>query len=153
MTNLIDDLLAGKTFAESLGITSEMGRAVAALATRELAAGRLDSAHELLEGLALTNPHDAATWSLLAMVERRRGRAFAAAFCADIAERLAPGNAQVRLVRAEVRLAIPECRQEAREALRSLSTADGHVGERARALLAALGDPDAARPGPASASA
>jgi predicted Zn-dependent protease len=150
--NLIDDLRAGKTFAESLGITSDMGRAVAALATRELQAGRVDLARDLLEGLALTNPHDPAAWCLLALVERRRGRAFAAAFCADVAERLAPGDAQVRLVRAEVRLALPACRGEARDALLALSTVDGHVGERARALLTALGDIGSA-PGSAAPSA
>lgn len=138
--NLIEDLRAGKTFAESLGITSEMGRAVAALATRELEAGRVDIAHDLLEGLVLTNPHDPAAWCLLALVERQGGRAFAAAFCAEVAERLAPEDAQVRLVRAEVRLALPGCRDEARDALRALSGADGHVGQRARALLSALGD-------------
>jgi thioredoxin-like negative regulator of GroEL len=137
--NLIDDLLAGKTFAESLGITSDMGRAVAALATSELNAGRVETAHDLLEGLALTNPHDAGTWCLLALVERRRDRSFAAAFCADVAARLSPDDPQVRLVRAEVRLALPAFREEALDALRALVTADGHVGQRARALLAALG--------------
>lgn len=148
--NLLDDLIAGKTFAESIGMTSEMGRAVAALATRELDAGRVDTARDLLEGLALANPHDAATWCLLALVERRRGRSFAASFCADVAERLAPGDPQVRLVRAEARLAVPEFRDEARDALRALTAAEGHVGERARALLAALGEAPGVAPAPAA---
>ena len=147
--SLIEDLLSGKTFAESLGITGDMGRAVSGLAVRELAAGRLDVAYDLLEGLVLTNPHDAAGWCLLALVERRRGRAFAAAYCAEVAARLAPGDPQVKLVRAEVRLATPELRDEARAALRALTTTEGQVGARARALLTALGE--AVRPERASA--
>jgi predicted Zn-dependent protease len=138
--NLLDDLIAGRTFAESIGMTSDMGRAVAALAARELGAGRVDTARDLLEGLALANPHDAAAWCLLALVERRRGSSFAATFCADVAARLAPGDAQVALVRAEVGLAVPELRDDARDALRALTSARGNVGDRARALLAALGD-------------
>jgi hypothetical protein len=54
------------------------------------------------------------------------------------------------LLRAEVRLGLPDCRGEARDALRALTAADGHVGERARALLGALGDVGSAAPLPAA---
>jgi cytochrome c-type biogenesis protein CcmH/NrfG len=137
--DLISELEAGRTLAELYGLTAEMGRAVADLAAREVEGGRLDTAHLLLEGLAIANPHDAATWSLLALVERRRGRLLAARLCAETARRLAPKDPQVRLVRAEVLLATAGERGEGQLELEALAGEDGHVGERARALRAALG--------------
>src|SRR5512140_2845032 len=95
---------AASTPAERLGMTAEIGRAIAGVANDEMEAGRLDTAREILEGLAITNPYDPATWAMLAVLERRRGKLIAARVCAETAYRLAPTDAQVRLVRAEVRL-------------------------------------------------
>jgi predicted Zn-dependent protease len=129
------------TAAESWGLTPDLGRLVADLAARELEAGRLDTAHAVLEGLACANPHDPAAWCLLALVERRRARPLAARLCAEVARKLAPADLQVRLVRAEVLLADPDDRSEGRREVEALAASDpgGHVGERARALCAALG--------------
>src|SRR5512142_3150416 len=135
----IEDLARGRTLAEEQGMTEELGRALAKIASRELAAGRVDSARLLLEGLAVTNPYDPAAWAMLALVERRRGRLLAARVCAEAAHRLSPADAQVRLVFAEVLLSSPEERQRARAELAELTSAGGGVAARARALLAALG--------------
>jgi predicted Zn-dependent protease len=135
----IDDSKPGVTAAEAWGLTPELGRLVADLAARELEAGRLDTAHAVVEGLACANPHDAAAWCLLALVERRRGRTLAARLCAEVARKLAPDDLQVRLVRAEVLLADPEDRAQGRRELEALAAGEGHVGDRARALCAALG--------------
>jgi predicted Zn-dependent protease len=137
--DLVAELEKGRTLAEIYGLTAELGRAMAEAAARELEAGRLDAAHALLEGLAVANPHDPAAWSLLALVERRRGRLLAARLCAETALRLAPADLQVRLVRAEVLLATPEERSMGRAEIAALAAADGHVGDRARRLLDALG--------------
>ena len=138
--NLFSELESGRTLGEIYGVTAEIGRAIAELAARELDAGRLDSAHAILEGLAVANPHDAAAWCLLALVERRRGRLLAARLCAETARRLAPDDLQVRLVRAEVLLATPAERQDGQTELEALAAAEGHVGERARALRAAMAE-------------
>jgi predicted Zn-dependent protease len=130
---------APPTIAEALGLTAEMARFTADLAARELEAGRLDSAHAILEGLAIANPRDPAAWCLLALVERRRGRILPARLCAEAAWTLAPDDPQVRLVRAEVLLAVPPEREEGRRQLAELCADSGHVGERARALVGALG--------------
>jgi predicted Zn-dependent protease len=130
----------GETLAEVQGMTEEMGRAVAAFAADAMESGRLDTAREILEGLAVTNPYDPASWTMLALVERRRGRLLAARICAETAFRLAPGDAQVRLVRAEVLLGTPEERPLARQELTRLRGDAGEVGARARALLVALGE-------------
>lgn len=136
--DLISELESGRTLAELYGLTAEMGRAIADLAAREVEGGRLDTAHVILEGLAVANPHDAATWCLLALVERRRGKLLGARLCAETARRLAPQDPQVRLVRAEVLLATAGARAEGRLELDALAAELGHVGERARALRAAL---------------
>ena len=136
--SLLADIESGKTLGELYGITPEIGRAIADLAAHEIEAGRLDDARTLLEGLAVANPHDAAAWCLLALCERRRGKLLAARLCAEAARKLAPEDAQVRLVRAEVLLATPEERGAGRAEVEALAAADGHVGERARALRAAL---------------
>jgi predicted Zn-dependent protease len=137
--DLLSALHAGRTLAELHGMTPDLGRLVADLAERELDAGRLDTAYAVLEGLALTNPHDAAAWCLLALVERRRGKLLSARLCAEVAVRVAPADPQVRLVRAEVLLATPEARADGRREIQALVGAGGHVGERAQALCAALG--------------
>jgi predicted Zn-dependent protease len=127
------------TLAEAMGITAEMGRFVADLAARELDAGGYEEAHAILEGLAISNPKDPAAWCLLALCERRRGRLLPARLCAEAAWKLAPDDLQVRLVRAEVLLAVPNERAAGQAELTALSAVHGHVGERARALLGALG--------------
>ncbi len=133
------ELVSGRTLAEAQGMTEEIGRALARVAGEELAAGRLQAAREMLEGLAITNPHDPAAWTMLACVERRRGKILAARVCAETAYRLSPGDAQVRLVRAEVLLCTPDERLRAAAELAELRLAHGEVGARAEALLTALG--------------
>ena len=48
---------------------------------------------------------------MLALIQRRRGKVLAARVCAETAYRLAPSDAQVRLVRAEVLLCTPDDRR------------------------------------------
>jgi predicted Zn-dependent protease len=135
----VDELASGTTLAEAQGWSEELGRAAAELAGREIEAGRLDTARQILEGLAVTNPHDPAPWAMLALIQRRRGKVLAARVCAETAYRLAPSDAQVRLVRAEVLLCTPDDRPRARAELLALAPGGGEVGARAGALLVALG--------------
>ncbi len=127
------------TLAEAHGMTQEIGRAIVQVAGDEMASGRLDTARDILQGLAVSNPYDAATWTMLAVLERRRGKLLAARVCAETAYRLAPRDRQVRLVRAEVMLCTPDDRQRAAGELRELITEEDAVAARARALLTALG--------------
>ncbi|HET7825101.1 MAG TPA: hypothetical protein VFK90_07190, partial [Anaeromyxobacter sp.] len=63
----------------------------------------------------------------------------AARFCAEVSLRLAPGDGDARLARAESLLAQPEERDAARAELAALAEdSDPGVGARARALLGAL---------------
>lgn len=134
------ELLAGDTtLAEEQGMTLELGRAIAGVASDELAQGHLETARQILEGLAVSNPYDAATWAMLAVVERRRGKLLAARVCAETAYRLHPADPQVRLVRSEVMLCLPEQRARAAAELKVLAAGEGEVAARARALLTALG--------------
>ena len=135
--DLTDALESGATLAELQGFTEEMGHAVARLAEGELAAGRLETAKAILEGLVVTNPRDADAWTLLSRAHRRLGQPLAARFCADVAVRLAPRDTHARLARAEALLATPGAQGEARADLVALQDEEG-VGTRARALLAAL---------------
>jgi predicted Zn-dependent protease len=136
----IEELANGKTLAEAQGMTEELGRALARVASDELGAGRIETARQIVEGLAVTNPYDPAAWAVLALVERRRGRLLAARVCAETAHRLSPEDPQVRLVRAEVLLSTPDERPRATAELAELRSAQGEVAARARALLAALGE-------------
>jgi len=138
--NPTNEQVNGSTLAEAMGMTAELGRAIAALASGEMASGRLETAHRILEGLAVANPQDPVAWALLATAYRRRGEEEAARVCAEVAARLAPDDAQIRLVRAEAQLAGEAEREEARRELRALSDRSGPVGDRARALLAAMGE-------------
>lgn len=135
--NFIEAVDDARTLAEVQGITEEMGDAIAALAEAELEAGRADTARAILEGLVVTNHLDAGAWALLSRAHRRLRQPLAARFCAEVAAKLAPQDAAVRLVRAESLLAAPEDRDAGRAELSRL-TSDERVGERARALLAAL---------------
>jgi predicted Zn-dependent protease len=134
----MEQLARGETLAEAQGMTEELGRAAAGFAADALAAGRLEVAREILEGLAVTNPYDPAAWTMLALVERRRGRLLSARLCAETAFRLAPSDPQVRLVRAEVLLCRPEERPRGQAELERLRAEPGAVGARAAALLGAL---------------
>jgi tetratricopeptide (TPR) repeat protein len=126
------------TMAELLGMTPDLGEAIARLAEDELEAGRLAQARTILEGLVVTNHRDADAWALLSVTHRRLGQPLAARFCAEVASRLAPGDPWVRLTRAESLLGMPGPITEARTELAALAP-DGLVGTRARSLLAALG--------------
>ena len=127
------------TLAEELGMTQELGDAIAALAEAELQAGRAEVARALLEGLVVTNHEDAAAWALLSAAHRRLAQPLAARFCAEVALKLAPEDPWVRLTRAESLLASPDGEEAGRAELRGLA-ADGEVGDRVRALRAALGE-------------
>jgi predicted Zn-dependent protease len=136
--SLAEVLEAGGTLAEAQGITPEMGDAIAALAEAELEAGRVDTARAILEGLVATNHLDPGAWALLSRAHRRLGQPLAARFCAEVAVRLAPADPVVRLARAESFLASAGDREAGRAELGRLA-ADERVGDRASALLAALG--------------
>ena len=137
-TNMVDALDRAGTLAEIQGITPEMGDTIAALAEAELAEGRPEIARAILEGLLVTNHLDAGAWALLSRAHRRLGQPLAARFCADVAMRLAPGDAAARLARAEALLASVTERAQGRAELERL-VGDPVAGERAAALIAALG--------------
>jgi hypothetical protein len=137
-TNLVDALDDARTLAEVEGITREMGDTIAALAEAELEEGRPEIARAILEGLVVTNHLDAGAWSLLSRAHRRLEQPLAARFCAEVAVRLAPGDAFARLARAETLLVSASERAEGRAELRRLA-GDPCVSARASALLAALG--------------
>lgn len=136
--SLADVLEGGGTLAQVQGITPEMGDAITALAEAELEAGRPEIARAVLEGLVVTNHLDPAAWALLSRTHRKLRQPLAARFCAEVAARLAPGDAAVQLARAECLLASPGGRDAGRAAVARLVD-DGRVGPRARALLDALG--------------
>ena len=135
----MEEMSRGRTLAEAMGMTAELGCAVARLAGAELEAGRLEAAEAILEGLAIANPRDPVPWAMLAQVARRQGKTWAAYLCAEAARRLAPEDVQVRLVHAEALLGIPEEAARGRQELSALAGTPGAAGERARALLQALG--------------
>jgi tetratricopeptide (TPR) repeat protein len=138
MEDLVEGLENGHTLAELQGITREIGDAIACLAEAELGAGRVEAARAILEGLVVTNHQDACAWALLSRAHRRLGNPLAARFCAEVAAKLAPADALVRLTRAESLLAQGEDREAARGELAALAD-DAEVGARARGLLGALG--------------
>jgi predicted Zn-dependent protease len=140
MTMTMEKVRAGGTLAEEQGMTAELGRAIARAAAGEVEAGRIETAREILQGLAVTNPYDPGTWAMLAVIERRRGKLLPARVCAETAYRLAPADPHVRLVRAEVLLCTPGDRPRAACELRELISTGGGVAERARSLLKALGE-------------
>jgi predicted Zn-dependent protease len=133
-------LESGATVAEVLEVPAEVRELVAGVAGAALDAGRAAEAEKVLEGLVAIHPRDAGHWALLARAHLRTGKALAARFAAEVGRQLAPSDPGVRLALAEVLLASSDGRGEAVEALRSLSGEAGPAGERARALLAALGE-------------
>ncbi len=134
----IERIAAGETLAEIQGIPEEAGAALLELAEAEVEAGRLGAARTLLEGLVVTNHRDARAWALLSAVHRRLAQGLAARLCAEVAVHLAPADPVVRLARAESLLCFQEDREAARAALAELAGAGEGVGDRARALAAAL---------------
>jgi predicted Zn-dependent protease len=137
----LEELAAGRTLAEAQGMPAELGAAIAALAEEALATDRVEVARRILDGLVATNPRDPVAWALLSTALRRRGEPEAARLCAEAAVRLAPrpGMAAIRLVRAEAMLAGEAEREEGRRELEALAGEPGCPGDRARALLRALG--------------
>lgn len=133
----MESIEEGATLAELQGVTQEMGDAIAALAEAELAAGRVETARAILEGLVVTNPKDQAAWTLLSRAHRRMGQPLAARFCAEVAVSLAPEDARARLARAEALMVTPGSQEAARADLAAI-LADEELGPRARALLQAL---------------
>lgn len=133
----MESIEEGATLAELQGVTQEMGDAIAALAEAELAAGRVETARAILEGLVVTNPKDQTAWTLLSRAHRRIGQPLAARFCAEVAVSLAPEDGRARLARAEALMATPGSQEAARADLAAI-LADEEVGPRARALLQAL---------------
>ncbi|MFT3915614.1 MAG: tetratricopeptide repeat protein [Anaeromyxobacteraceae bacterium] len=119
------------------GLPPEVGDAIAALAEAELAAGRLETARALLEGLVVTSPEDPGGWALLSRTHRRLGQPLAARFCAEVALKLDPASGEAGLARAESLLALPDAREEGARALEALR-AHPTAGPRACALLGAL---------------
>jgi predicted Zn-dependent protease len=138
MDEVVKQRQQGPTLAERQGIPAEIGDAIAALAEAELEVGRVEIARAILEGLVVTNHEDAIAWALLSQAHRRLGTPLAARFCAEVARRLDPEDAFVRLARAESLLAGEGGREPARAELAGIA-GDERVGPRARALLAALG--------------
>ncbi|HET9553921.1 MAG TPA: hypothetical protein VFP50_13210 [Anaeromyxobacteraceae bacterium] len=127
------------TLAEALGLTEELGAAIARIAEGELEAGRVGAARTILEGLVVSNPKEPLAWVLLARVHRAEKQPLAARFCAEVAGSLAPGEPAVRLARAEGLLPYPEERSQALELLGNLAAEEGEEADRARRLLAAAG--------------
>ena len=127
------------TLAEAIGLTEELGEAIAAIAEVELVAGRPEAARTILEGLVVTNPRDARGWILLARVHRGLGQPLASRFCAEVAGILAPNSPEARLARAEGLLPFEEDRATGLELLAQLASGEGAVAERAAALRTASG--------------
>jgi hypothetical protein len=127
------------TLAEAMGLTEELGGAIAGIAEGELAAGRADAARTILEGLVVTNPREAHAWILLSRTHRSLGQPLAARFCAEVAAALAPASPEARLARAEGLLPFEEDREKGLELLGQLADGEGPVAARARALRTASG--------------
>jgi len=127
------------TPAEAIGLTEELGGAIAGIAEGELAAGRTEAARTILEGLVVTNPRDARGWILLSRTHRSLGQPLAARFCAEVAAILAPKAPEALLARAEGLLPFEEDRARGLELLGQLAGGEGVVARRAEALRIAAG--------------
>lgn len=137
----VNRLEAGAAMAEILQVPPEVREVVVSVAAAALDAGRVAEAEKVLEGLVAIHPRDAASWGLLARAHLRTGKGLAARFAAEVGRHLAPDDPGVRLARAEVLLGSEDARADGVEELRRLRALDGEAGDRARALLAALGEP------------
>jgi Flp pilus assembly protein TadD len=141
---ITERLEVGETAAEILEIPPEVKALVANVAVAALEAGRVGEAEKVLEGLVALHPRDASAWAHLARAHARTGKGLAARFAAEVARQLAPADPEVRLAHAEVLLGASDGRLAAVEELRGLRESAGAVGERAAALLSALGEGGAA---------
>jgi cytochrome c-type biogenesis protein CcmH/NrfG len=137
---ITEKLEAGSTFAEILEVPPEVKELVASVAAAALEAGRVVEAEKVLEGLVAIHPRDPSAWALLARAHLRTGKELAARFAAEVARQLAPDDPGVRLAHAEVLLGASDGRVAAIGELRELLSVHGPVGERATALLIALGE-------------
>jgi hypothetical protein len=127
------------TLAEAVGLTGELGEAIAGMAERELAAGRNEAARVILEGLVVSNPREARGWILLARVHRGLGQPLAARFCAEVAAILEPALPEALLARAEGLLPFEEERGAGLALLERLAGGEGEVAARATSLRVAAG--------------
>lgn len=138
---LMERLASGATVSEILEMAPEIRELVASVAATALEAGRADEAEKILEGLVATHPRDPASWALLARAHQRTGKELAARFAVQVGRSLAPDDPHVRLAHAELLLGTADGRRAAVDELRGLRTTRGEIGERAGALLTALGEP------------
>jgi tetratricopeptide (TPR) repeat protein len=102
----------------------------------------VEAARRSLSGRLEADPRDALAWAQLARVEYRFGDLGTARLCAEAAASLEPGNARIRLARAEVLAASAEWGERGRHELAELAGASGPggtLGKRAQAILRALG--------------
>jgi cytochrome c-type biogenesis protein CcmH/NrfG len=127
------------TMAEALGMTSELGEAIAGIAEAELVGGRAETARTILEGLVVTNPRDLSGWVLLSRTHRSLGQPLAARFCAEVAFTLGPEEPAAMLAKAEALLGDADERPAATALLARLAALDAPEARRASALLAAVG--------------
>lgn len=130
---------AGATAAAQVEVPAEVRELVASVAAAALEEGRVAEAEKVLEGLVAIHPREATSWALLARAHQRAGKELAARFAAEVGLQLAPQDPVVRLAHAEVLLGAEDGRSAAVEALQGLRSAPGAIGERASALVAALG--------------
>jgi cytochrome c-type biogenesis protein CcmH/NrfG len=138
---LMERLAAGATVSEVLEMAPEVRELVARVAATALEAGRMVEAEKILEGLVATHPRDPASWALLARAHQRTGKGLAGRFAVEVGRHLAPDDPQVRLAHAELLLGSADGRRAAVAELRGLQAIAGEIGERADALLTALGEP------------
>jgi Flp pilus assembly protein TadD len=128
-----------ETLSEIVELPEEVREVVASVAAAALEAGRAAEAEKVMEGLVAIRPRDASSWALLSRAHLRTGKDLAARFAAEVAVQLAPDDPAVRLAHAEVLLGADEGRACAIQELRGLRSVPGAIGERATALLSALG--------------
>jgi len=89
---------SGRTIAEAAGLTFEDARAIAEIGCDLAAAGRLEEARVLFEGLVEMNPKDAAARAALGTVYQKQGKleeavsAYSAAIGLDAAQPVALAN-------------------------------------------------------------
>lgn len=126
------------TVAQRIGMPAALGRGMATKATEALSRGKTLQAKALAEGLVLLNPKDPVAWLVLSSVHTKVGDRQAAAVCAAAAVGLAPQFADAHLALGQT-LALLGRREEARKELQEAGRAASAVGQRARALIKALG--------------
>jgi predicted Zn-dependent protease len=130
----------GRTPAELLEMPEAVREVVLRVASTALDAGRDEEAERILEGLVALQPREPVAWALLARAHQRNGKALAARFAAAVGGHLAPAEPLVQLSLAEIRMGSSEERERGIQELRQLRSSKGAVGERATAILAALGE-------------